>query len=225
MPDASPTKWHLAHTTWFFEALALLPHVAGYQPFDCQYAYLFNSYYEALGPRHPRLQRGLLSRPSIDEVHAYRNHVDQSILALSLTNNNQVAIDFEALLGPMELGLHHEQQHQELLLTDILHLFSCNPLLPAYNPSAQLSPQEQTPVQWLALPGGIVRIGHAGPNPKHAAPEQTGFAFDNETPRHQRLLPTSVFLKPRLTQSGRVRACGPSSSGRQPLAPPVCSRC
>lgn len=188
MPDASPTKWHLAHTTWFFETLVLLPHVADYQPFDRQYAYLFNSYYEALGPRHPRLQRGLLSRPSIDEVHAYRNHVDQAILALSLTNNNQVAIDFEALLGPLELGLHHEQQHQELLLTDILHLFSCSPLLPAYHPSAQLPFQEQTPKQWLALPGGIVLIGHAGSDPKQAGSEQPEFAFDNETPCHQRLL-------------------------------------
>jgi len=186
MPDASPTKWHLAHTTWFFETLVLLPHVAGYQPFDRHYAYLFNSYYEALGPRHPRLQRGLLSRPSIQEVHAYRNHVDQAILALALDGIDQGAIDLEALLGPLELGLNHEQQHQELLLTDILHLFSCNPLLPAYNPSAQRSAQEQTPMQWLSLPGGIISIGRSAT--EKAAPDQAGFAFDNETPRHQRLL-------------------------------------
>ena len=119
MPDASPTKWHLAHITWFFESLLLAPHAPGYRAFDPRWHYLFNSYYEALGPRHPRPQRGLLTRPSLDEVHAYRRHVDAAVEAL--------LADPAALprIGPiLTLGLHHEQQHQELLLTDILHAFA-----------------------------------------------------------------------------------------------------
>lgn len=199
MPDASPTKWHLAHTTWFFETLVLMPHVNGYQPFDRHYAYLFNSYYETLGPRHPRVQRGLLSRPSIQEVHAYRSHVDEAILTLSPKNIDQIAIDLEALSRSLELGLHHEQQHQELLLTDLLHLFSCNPLLPAYDSSMQHSTHEGAPMQWLSLPGGTVFIGHAEPDSNQGAPEPAGFAFDNETPRHQRLLPPYLLASQLVT--------------------------
>src|SRR5688572_15077298 len=129
MPDASPTKWHLAHTSWFFEAVVLLPHLAGYQPFDRRFFHLFNSYYESLGPRHPRPQRGLLTRPALSEVHAYREHVDA---AMQTFLRNAAGQAWEAAAPLLELGLNHEQQHQELMLTDILHAFSCNPLLPAY---------------------------------------------------------------------------------------------
>ena len=178
MPDASPTKWHLAHTTWFFETVLLQPHAVDYRPFDARFHYLFNSYYEALGPRHPRPQRGLLTRPSLDEVHAYRRHVDEAVLALLATPQ---ALDWAAIEPIVALGLNHEQQHQELLLTDILHALSCNPLLPAYKPASGPAlrlaavPAE---VRWLAQPGGTVEVGHAG----------DGFCFDNETPRHAALL-------------------------------------
>lgn len=178
MPDASPTKWHLAHTTWFFETVLLQPHAADYRPFDARFHYLFNSYYEALGPRHPRPQRGLLTRPSLDEVHAYRRHVDEAVLALLAAPQ---ALDWAAIEPIVALGLNHEQQHQELLLTDILHALSCNPLLPAYKPASGPAlrlaavPAE---VRWLAQPGGTVEVGHAG----------DGFCFDNETPRHAALL-------------------------------------
>jgi len=181
MPDASPTKWHLAHTTWFFETVLLQPHAAGYRPFDERFHYLFNSYYEALGPRHPRPQRGLLTRPSVDEVQAYRSHVDEAVLAL--LDSSAGELDWAAIEPIVTLGLHHEQQHQELLLTDILHAFSCNPLLPAYKPAAgpALRLAAVPPaMRWLAQPGGMVQMGHEGP--------QQGFAFDNETPRHAALL-------------------------------------
>ena len=179
MPDASPTKWHLAHTTWFFETVLLQPHAVGYRAFDPRFHYLFNSYYEALGPRHPRPQRGLLTRPSVDEVHAYRSHVDEAVLAL--LDGDIGDRDWAAIEPIVTLGLHHEQQHQELLLTDILHALSCNPLLPAYKPAsgpalrlAALPPA----MRWLPRPGGVVQVGHEG----------QGFAFDNETPRHAALL-------------------------------------
>jgi len=178
MPDASPTKWHLAHTTWFFETVLLQPHAADYRPFDARFHYLFNSYYEALGPRHPRPQRGLLTRPSLDEVHAYRRHVDDAVLALLAAPGK---LDWAAIEPIVALGLNHEQQHQELLLTDILHALSCNPLLPAYKPASGPAlrlaavPAE---VRWLERPGGTVEVGHAG----------DGFCFDNETPRHAALL-------------------------------------
>ncbi len=181
MPDASPTKWHLAHTTWFFETVLLQPHAAGYRPFDVRFHYLFNSYYEALGPRHPRPQRGLLTRPSVDEVHAYRSHVDEAVLALLDRDIGEQ--DWAAIEPIVTLGLNHEQQHQELLLTDILHALSCNPLLPAYKPAAgpALRLAAVPPaMRWLPQTGGVVQVGHEGP--------QLGFAFDNETPRHAALL-------------------------------------
>ncbi|MDM0068210.1 ergothioneine biosynthesis protein EgtB [Variovorax sp. J31P207] len=178
MPDASPTKWHLAHTTWFFETVLLQPHASGYQAFDPRFHYLFNSYYEALGPRHPRPQRGLLTRPSLDEVHAYRRHVDGAVLAL-LAHAGEA--DWATIEPILTLGLHHEQQHQELILTDILHALWCNPLLPAYRapggPGLRLA-SSPPPLNWLARPGGVAEVGHA----------QGGFAFDNEMPRHQVLL-------------------------------------
>jgi ergothioneine biosynthesis protein EgtB len=176
MPDASPTKWHLAHTTWFFEAAVLTPRIAGYAPFDDAYRFLFNSYYESLGPRHPRPQRGLLTRPSLGDVHAYRHHVDAAMLH-AIGDADPRLLD--TIAPEIELGLHHEQQHQELIVTDILHAFSCNPLLPAYRPdAAHASSPRAEPIRWLRRPGGPADIGHDGPD----------FAFDNERPRHAVLL-------------------------------------
>ncbi|HVW72269.1 MAG TPA: ergothioneine biosynthesis protein EgtB [Rhizomicrobium sp.] len=169
MPDASPAKWHLAHTSWFFETV-ILANRPGYKAFDPRLAYLFNSYYEALGPRHPRPRRGLLSRPSLEEVYAYRAHVDAAMA--------QACTD-PALHELIVLGLHHEQQHQELILTDIKHAFFSNPLLPAYRGAAP-APRQAQPLDRLSIPGGVSSIGHDG----------SGFAFDNEGPRHQ------VLLKP-----------------------------
>jgi ergothioneine biosynthesis protein EgtB len=180
MPDASPTKWHLAHTTWFFETVLLQPHLSGYRAFDERFNYLFNSYYEALGPRHPRPQRGLLTRPTRDEVLAYRAHVDEGVERLLEAARPDDAL-WRAIEPIVSLGLQHEQQHQELLVTDILHAFSCNPLLPAYQPASAPTLRLATAApstRWLSHPGGQVSIGHAGP----------GFAFDNETPRHVALL-------------------------------------
>ncbi|MBL0390626.1 ergothioneine biosynthesis protein EgtB [Ramlibacter monticola] len=176
MPDASPTKWHLAHTSWFFEAVVLAAHAPGYRPFDARWGHLFNSYYEALGSRHPRPQRGLLTRPSLSEVHAYRAHVDEAVQDLLASADPAAWPQVEALV---ELGLQHEQQHQELLLTDILYALWCNPLLPAYAAheaaSLRLAP---LPLHWVAGPEGGVAIGHEG----------EGFAFDNESPRHRQWL-------------------------------------
>ncbi len=195
MPDASPTKWHLAHTSWFFESMLLRPRLPGYQAFDERFFYLFNSYYEALGPRHPRPQRGLLTRPALQEVLAYRAHVDQAMQVLIAQASDAA---WHQALPWVLLGLNHEQQHQELLLTDILHAFSCNPLLPSVRPSlvpsalrlATSADASRSPLHWIAMPERIVEIGHAdtathGP----AAASGTAFTFDNETPRHRRLLP------------------------------------
>ncbi|MBN3726594.1 ergothioneine biosynthesis protein EgtB [Burkholderia sp. Ac-20379] len=180
MPDASPTKWHLAHTTWFFETVILERRLPGYAPFDARYAFLFNSYYEALGPRHARPQRGMLSRPTLDEVQAYRRHVDAHLLELVRGADLPLLVE---IAPEIVLGLNHEQQHQELLLTDILHAFSVNPLRPAYRddggaPRLAGAPELPAAPRWLAHPGGIVEIGHDG----------NGFAFDNEGPRHQALV-------------------------------------
>jgi ergothioneine biosynthesis protein EgtB len=176
MPDASPAKWHLAHTTWFFETV-VLSQLPDYRPFDPRFAYLFNSYYEALGPRHPRPRRGLITRPSLDEVYAWRAHVDAAMAD---------AFGVESLQEAITLGLHHEQQHQELLLTDIKHAFFSNPLLPAYRPQAP-APKAAAPLDGISLPGGVSLIGHDG----------AGFAFDNESPRHQVLLrPFRIASRP-----------------------------
>ncbi|MGB4858082.1 MAG: DinB family protein, partial [Dokdonella sp.] len=181
MPDASPTKWHLAHTSWFFETVVLLRHSPRYRAFDTRFNYLFNSYYEALGPRHARPQRGLITRPSLDEVRAYRAHVDLGIDALLREQQAQSSEVWNEIAATITLGLNHEQQHQELLLTDILHAFSMNPLLPAYHDAGTANTCASSPtpeLHWLEQPGGIVEIGHDG----------TGFAFDSETPRHEALL-------------------------------------
>jgi ergothioneine biosynthesis protein EgtB len=199
MPDASPTKWHLAHTAWFFETALLQPHSPGYRVFDPRFGYLFNSYYEALGPRHPRPQRGLLTRPTVAEVLAYRQHVDEGVetLLASLESSepgHAVGPEVDAL---MALGLNHEEQHQELLLTDILHAFSCNPLLPSYHPAGPVVSSDDEArepaggTRWLALPGGAVAIGHGG----------ASFSFDNETPRH------TVLLQP-FAIADRLVTCG-----------------
>ena len=164
MPDASPAKWHLAHTTWFFETFVLKPHVPRYGEFDPAYGYLFNSYYNAIGERHPRPERGMLSRPSLEDVLSYRRHVDRAVL-----EGKDLPLEL------VELGLHHEQQHQELILTDLKHLLSRNPLKPAYQKQWPLTPIRARKPRWVGLAGGLHEIGHAGP----------GFAFDNETPRHR----------------------------------------
>ena len=175
MPDASPAKWHLAHTTWFFEALVLEPHLPGYRVFDDRYAFLFNSYYDSVGPRQPRPKRGLLTRPALDDVIAYRRHVDAAME--KLLAGSGAAAD---ALATIELGIHHEQQHQELLLTDILHLFAQNPLKPAYRHPEPLAAGGPAPdLAWIAFPGGIREIGHDA---------RDGFAFDCEGPRHRALV-------------------------------------
>lgn len=172
MADASPAKWHLAHTSWFFETFVLRDHVPGYRAYDDRFAYLFNSYYEAEGPRHDRPRRGLLTRPSLAEVLAYRAHVDAALCA-AMADLPAEALDL------VTLGLHHEQQHQELLLTDILHLFAQNPLQPALWQAAGAMPAlVPAPVRWVEGRVGQVDIGHDG----------DGFAFDCEGPRHAVLL-------------------------------------
>jgi ergothioneine biosynthesis protein EgtB len=168
MPDASPTKWHLAHTTWFFETFLLRPHARGYRIFDPAYEYLFNSYYEAVGPRHPRPRRGMITRPGVEEILTYRRHVTGAMVELIEQDRG----DWYALL---ELGLNHEQQHQELILMDAKHMLSLNPLKPAYAPASASPIPRDTPVSWIDFEGGLVEIGHAG----------NGFAFDNEGPRHR----------------------------------------
>ena len=187
MPDASPAKWHLAHTTWFFETMVLGPHAPDYRPFDSRFFYLFNSYYEALGPRHPRPMRGLLTRPSNAEVRAYRAHVDLAMQAF-IQHSDQST--WSAAQAMVTLGLHHEQQHQELLLTDILHMLSCNPMLPAYDsretPLLRLAKAPDA-TRWLGFPERIVEIGHADEG--QGSGGDAAFVFDNETPRHRRLLP------------------------------------
>ena len=179
-PDASPAKWHLAHTNWFFETFVLRDHVPGYQRFDERYHYLFNSYYEAEGDRHPRPRRGMLSRPSLDEVRDWRAHVDDA-LERALP---ELAGD---ALGLVELGVNHEQQHQELLLTDILATFAENPLEPAYGELPAAACHSAEPLSWLPGRTGIVEIGADG----------DGFAFDSERPRHPALLePHSIASRP-----------------------------
>jgi ergothioneine biosynthesis protein EgtB len=163
MPDASPVKWHLGHTAWFFETFVL-----GGAPWREEFRVLFNSYYVGVGERHPRPERGLLSRPTLDEVRAYRASVDERMRVLF---RGAAWREHAALI---ELGLNHEQQHQELILTDLKHLFSRNPLFPAYA-KGELPAADPRPLRWQRLPAGVREIGHAGP----------GFAFDNEQPRHR----------------------------------------
>lgn len=187
MPDVSPTKWHRAHTTWFFETFLLAPHLPGYRPFDPAYGYLFNSYYEAVGSRHPRPERGLLSRPGIAEIARYRAHVDAAMAELLADLDGSRP----RLLALVELGLQHEQQHQELVLMDIKHVLSLHPLQPIYHAVALSDPVTAPPLVWHDVAGGLRQIGHDG----------AGFAFDNETPRHR------VWLEP-FRLASRLVTCG-----------------
>ncbi len=174
MPDASPAKWHLAHTSWFFERMVLMPYLPGYRQFDDRFDFLFNSYYETLGDRHPRPARGLLTRPTLDTICAYREHVDAGVdRLLSRMPGAEVS-------NLIELGCHHEQQHQELLLTDILHLFAQNPLRPAFKAPEPLPVRARSdlPAEYLSFETELVQVGHSG----------DGFAFDCECPRHRAVL-------------------------------------
>ena len=175
MPEASPAKWHLAHTTWFFETFILEAQRPGREPFDRAYRVIFNSYYNAVGDKHPRPERGMLSRPSLAEVLRYREAVDaevRDLLASGAPGPDALAL--------VELGLNHEQQHQELLLTDVKHMFSRNPLRPVYRKSWPLTTVHPNPIEWIAVAGGKYEIGYAG----------EAFHFDNESPRH------GVWLEP-----------------------------
>ncbi len=183
MEDASPAKWHLAHVSWFFETFLLQPYLPGYRVFDPDYAFLFNSYYEGAGTMHARPRRGLITRPDLDTVRAYRAHVDAGMEALlsGETPDEVVAL--------AELGLHHEQQHQELFLTDLLHLFAQNPLAPAYRAPApiEVGPGLGDDPGWHRFEGGLVEIGHRAGD---------GFAFDNEGPRHEvRVYPFHLAMR------------------------------
>jgi ergothioneine biosynthesis protein EgtB len=174
MPDASPAKWHLAHTTWFFETMILEQNLRGYRAFDPQFNFLFNSYYESIGARQPRPRRGMITRPSLEAVYVYRDHVDRAMASLMQDNLAPAAAEL------IELGCNHEQQHQELLLTDILHLFAQNPLRPAYKDPGPIAVGkiDSSPPAYQKFAGGIVEVGHDG----------RGFAFDCEGPRHSALV-------------------------------------
>ncbi len=199
MPDASPTKWHLAHTTWFFETFVLRDHVPGYRLHDARWPFLFNSYYEAEGRRHARDRRGMLTRPSLDEVRAYRAHVDAALVA-ALPTLPDTALEL------VELGCHHEEQHQELLVTDILHGFSENPLELALWPAARkVLVAMPGPIAWVEGRTGIVQVGHDG----------DGFAFDCEGPRHDALL-TPHALADRTVTNGEWQAFVADGGYREP---------
>jgi ergothioneine biosynthesis protein EgtB len=186
-PEVSPPKWHLAHTSWFFETFLLRAFEPSYRPFHPRYEYLFNSYYETVGTFHPRDRRGLLARPTVEEVYRYRAHVDAAMGELIETTAGRSEVAFR-----VTLGLNHEQQHQELLLMDVKHNFAANPLRPPYHsPPPTPAPQHRPALRWLEGGGEVVAVGHEG----------TGFAFDNETPRHQTLL-ARHRLAARLVTSG-----------------------
>jgi len=171
MPDASPAKWHRAHVTWFFETFLLVPHAPGYRIYDERFPFLFNSYYVAAGPRHARPKRGLLTRPSAEDVAAYRAHVDAAVMRLIETADEATCA---RIIPIIEIGLHHEQQHQELLLTDILHAFAQNPTCPAYDPDWSMPSGQPGRDAFADLPSGLHTIGHEG----------EGFHYDNERPAH-----------------------------------------
>lgn len=179
MPDVSPSKWHLAHSTWFFEQFILAEYQKAYQPFHPQYAYLFNSYYVSKGERHARPRRGLLSRPSLAEILEYRHEIDHRITQWLGTGD--LPADIQHLVT---LGLNHEQQHQELLLMDIKHVFSCNPLFPTYSSDNIIGSYAAEEGQWLCHEGGLVSIGL----PAVDVATSSTFCYDNETPRHKQWL-------------------------------------
>jgi ergothioneine biosynthesis protein EgtB len=191
MPEASPTKWHLGHTSWFFETFVLERALPSFSPYRVEFRVLFNSYYVGVGPRHPRHERGLLSRPSLDEVRAFRRSVDERME--ELFRRHPAAA--QQMAGLVELGIHHEQQHQELILTDLKHLLSRNPLLPAYRRKAAPS-RDRQPLHaaWRRFPEGIRQIGHKG----------RGFSFDNEQPQHRQYL-AAFEISDRLITNGEFR--------------------
>jgi ergothioneine biosynthesis protein EgtB len=186
MPDASPVKWHLAHTTWFFETFVLEPHLPGFAPFDPAFRVLYNSYYVQVGARHPRPERGLISRPALAQVLDYRRHVDASLLRWV-----DAVSDAHPALALLELGLHHEQQHQELILTDLKDLFSRNPTHPVYRVAPAAAHVAPPPLRWVGVAAGLQDIGHGG----------EGFCFDNERPRHRVAL-RAFELASRLVTNG-----------------------
>lgn len=196
MPDTSPTKWHRAHITWFFETFVLLEFDSSYEQFDPAFGYLFNSYYEAVGARHPRPDRGLISRPTVDEVADYRAFVDAAMGRYLETLNDETN---KEILDLVELGLHHEQQHQELILMDIKHVLSVNPIEPSYRRVPEKpGAGAPFPLEWSSFGGGIYEIGHE----KAGADFSTnGFAYDNEGPRHE------VLLRP-YALGNRLVTCG-----------------
>jgi ergothioneine biosynthesis protein EgtB len=200
MDDASPTKWHLAHTTWFFETFILELLKPGYETFRSGFRELFNSYYNAVGRQHPRPQRGLITRPDLDEILAYRRHIDTEIETLI-----QAGLD-HGTANVLETGIHHEQQHQELILMDIKHLLSCNPLSPPYHDRAASTGDSGTALGWQDFDGGLIEFGaHGG-----------GFSFDNERPRHQRFL-APFTLGDRLVTHGEYLEFMTSGGYREPL--------
>jgi ergothioneine biosynthesis protein EgtB len=188
MPDCSPTRWHLAHVSWFFETFLLKPFALDYRSPNPEYAYLFNSYYNAVGEKYPRPQRGLLSRPTVDEVYRYRRHVDEH--ALDLLECADVE-DLPKIVPIVTLGLHHEQQHQELIVTDLKHMLSHNPLHPVYAKRSPTAVVDVASLQWLDFPEGVYWIGHEG----------NDFAFDNEEARHREFI-QSFRLASRLVTNG-----------------------
>jgi ergothioneine biosynthesis protein EgtB len=188
MADVSPTKWHLAHVSWFFETFLLSPALPGYESLHPHYAYLFNSYYNTLGERHCRPKRGLISRPTVEETYQYRRYVDEHVLEL-LEKIDEGRL---AELAPIiTLGFHHEQQHQELMVTDMKHVLACNPLNPVYRARVPASASSVPPLEWASYPEGIEWIGHEGED----------FSFDNERPRHRQFV-QSFQLASRLITNG-----------------------
>ncbi|MGB9107256.1 MAG: ergothioneine biosynthesis protein EgtB [Telluria sp.] len=204
MPDASPVKWHLAHTTWFFETFILEPREPDYRPFHPAFRVLYNSYYNGVGDKHPRPQRGLLTRPAFDEVLAWRRNVDARIARL-LQDASQAPAVAQELTALVELGMQHEQQHQELILTDLKHLLAQNPLLPAYLESALPESCPSGETAWLDFEGGLAEIGHDG----------AGFCFDNELPRH-RVYVAPFQLASRLVTNGEYREFVEAGGYRDP---------
>ncbi len=172
MPDISPTKWHLSHTSWFFETFILKEASENYKSLHPQYAYLFNSYYIQAGERFERPKRGLLSRPSVKEVYQYREYVDKNMIGFLESSSEKI---FQKLAPVIEIGLHHEQQHQELMLTDIKHVFSINPLYPVYMDIEDKRAENLSSIKWIPFEEGIFKIGF----------EEEGFSYDNETPQHK----------------------------------------
>ncbi len=190
MPEVSPTKWHLGHTTWFFERFCLADREAGYRPYDEQFHYLFNSYYQTVGPMQKRPQRGLLSRPTVAEIHDYRRSIDERIARLLAERDDDRELEFL-----LTLGIHHEQQHQELMLTDIKHVFFMNPLKPVYRETQPTAASEPLTLTYDSIDGGEYAIGA----------EEGEFCFDNETPRHNVSLRTFALAN-RLVTNGEFEA-------------------